>query len=1108
MAATAILHPAAQTFVVDPASNTSFEMVSPNPSSASSPSRSPLSPSRRAQRTPQRGGGGMKPSPSPKRRTPRGVDARSPDDVHSWSDATLASKYHVGYGNWGSVWKVCAKVDNPEQMSSSVKLVHRSKNPTSSARVRALWTEYKCIRALRGSPHPNIIDFTQFIITPSYAIVTMSYHQRLMPVALPESKAKTYFRQLLSAVDHLHSHGISHNDIKPSNILLSADDRPILIDFGFAQHYSLMKSDRFLSSLSWGTPEYLSPERAKGQLHDERLSDVWALGVTMYEIVVGRTPFEQTEDESFLNREQLEVYYHRTVTGAFFGDFIISSDFQSLIHLMVEPVVHLRMQTCGKALRHRFFDPPASPFSVQSVSYTPTRTALGKAASLVQTPSSASKKPSSGGAKVKTPKSHDRGKRFAIYEDAEVPSPVRSGDEKSPFSPRRDLENRKTPSPAPAPLVPTTPKPFTLGLKKTPPPSKIPVRKGDIGSPVPLVAKSPTRSAFLGHRRLVSSPSIPSHATKKPTPPPVPPLPHSVVTASSALTRSSSFKPIKRKPPPALEDELACVQTLAKTKPTLATGEAEGGHEEEEEEALASGRTSPVSSAHCTSTSNSVPTTPSEPTFTSRSYTIKITRQSKLPGADSLASFSNLGEVFSTDISRLGRKSSSAVASRFRKLSVKNVRRAPSAMSFSGLKSFVGKRRASLADSMYDMVDAETGEQHNSVTMPLDFGSSAGGHQIHRARLESFSRHIGEILEARKVVDPPETVQTVSPTTTTSKPGSPKKPVAVMQPVRELSREPSPEPFSYNGTRSLSPSSLLDSSTFSPPPRKSSFRRFSPKKSAEVLASPPTSPTSSTTSTSFKPGHRRIPTAIRSVPSVVLYESADDGDYSESDYSRADTPFDRVASPPPPPRVVEAARQLPQWVPADMSDSDSEQEADVDEPTVTISTPSRLKRMPSHASSNGRNATPKASPIKRQQQHSPSRPPLIRGNTAVSSLNSSSTRPPSPAFATLPFSNFDLRAASRASTNTSSVASSPPRKKLGHKRSRSVLSFFFGEKSATESAAGTGTDRSRSVSRMSNTSSLGWSTTGEALPKLDVGREAGRKKKGGRLRKAVSRLFS
>lgn len=136
----------------------------------------------------------------------------------------------------------------------------------------------------------------------------MAHHPRCIPVALPEDKAAVYFRQLISAVDYLHAHGYSHNDIKPANILLSEEDVPILIDFGFAQHYSLSSTESFLSQLSWGTPEYLDPLRARGSLHDERLSDVWALGVTMYEIVVGRTPFEKNDAEEFLTRDALEVY--------------------------------------------------------------------------------------------------------------------------------------------------------------------------------------------------------------------------------------------------------------------------------------------------------------------------------------------------------------------------------------------------------------------------------------------------------------------------------------------------------------------------------------------------------------------------------------------------------------------------------------------------------------------------------------------------------------------------------------------------------------------------------------------------------------------------------
>jgi serine/threonine-protein kinase GIN4 len=60
--------------------------------------------------------------------------------------------------------------------------------------------------------------------------------------------------------------------------------------------------------------QYLSPERARGLPHDTRKSDIWALGVTFFEILVGRTPFEASEGEHFTTKEDLEKYWQRTVS--------------------------------------------------------------------------------------------------------------------------------------------------------------------------------------------------------------------------------------------------------------------------------------------------------------------------------------------------------------------------------------------------------------------------------------------------------------------------------------------------------------------------------------------------------------------------------------------------------------------------------------------------------------------------------------------------------------------------------------------------------------------------------------------------------------------------
>lgn len=157
------------------------------------------------------------------------------------------------------------------------------------------------MRTFKGAEHESIVAFHEFIITPSYALVVMDYHPRLVPVHLPESRAKPYIAQLLSALEYLHVNGATHNDVKPSNILLSKHDKAVLCDFGFARKYDRSSRDAaapvqaeedqkkptqpFMSTLSWGTPEYLSPERVKGRLHDERLSDLWSLGVTAYEVL-------------------------------------------------------------------------------------------------------------------------------------------------------------------------------------------------------------------------------------------------------------------------------------------------------------------------------------------------------------------------------------------------------------------------------------------------------------------------------------------------------------------------------------------------------------------------------------------------------------------------------------------------------------------------------------------------------------------------------------------------------------------------------------------------------------------------------------------------------
>ncbi|EIN12938.1 kinase-like protein [Punctularia strigosozonata HHB-11173 SS5] len=274
-------------------------------------------------------------------------------DVFSISDQTLAQKLHfvneIGFGNWGSVW-LCRPRSGHDKLSDAkvaVKLVHRNKSKTASARVGSLWNEMKIVRSFNDDPHPSIVPFYSFIITPSYALITMAYLPRLIPVELPESRAKPWMQSLLSGIVYLHKRGVVHNDIKPANILLSETNVPTLVDFGFAEQYNPKSSEAFISSVSYGTPEYLSPERARGLKHDTRKSDVWSLGITFFELLVGRTPFEYEEGEQFSTKTELEAYWGRTIRGKWVGQWNISSGVESMLRRMLAPNADLRCTAVG-----------------------------------------------------------------------------------------------------------------------------------------------------------------------------------------------------------------------------------------------------------------------------------------------------------------------------------------------------------------------------------------------------------------------------------------------------------------------------------------------------------------------------------------------------------------------------------------------------------------------------------------------------------------------------------------------------------------------------------------------------------------------------------------
>jgi len=107
---------------------------------------------------------------------------------------------------------------------------------------------------------------------------------------LPVDRAIAIAIAICDALDYIHRNGVVHRDLKPENIMIDARDRIKLIDFGIAGKTGARRLTFGKLSQIAGTPDYISPEQVKGKRGDGR-SDIYSLGVILYELTTGATPF-------------------------------------------------------------------------------------------------------------------------------------------------------------------------------------------------------------------------------------------------------------------------------------------------------------------------------------------------------------------------------------------------------------------------------------------------------------------------------------------------------------------------------------------------------------------------------------------------------------------------------------------------------------------------------------------------------------------------------------------------------------------------------------------------------------------------------------------------
>ena len=160
-------------------------------------------------------------------------------------------------------------------------------------------------RTLSKLNHQNIVTLYDFSDAGDDLLLVMEYVEGISvdkmiektnaPIA--EQRCMHIFKQVLEGFSYAHKRGIVHRDIKPANIVLQSDDTPKILDFGIAK---IVEGDVKLTKTGtrMGSVVYMSPEQVMGREVDQR-SDIYSLGVTLFEMIAGRIPYDTRTESEF-----------------------------------------------------------------------------------------------------------------------------------------------------------------------------------------------------------------------------------------------------------------------------------------------------------------------------------------------------------------------------------------------------------------------------------------------------------------------------------------------------------------------------------------------------------------------------------------------------------------------------------------------------------------------------------------------------------------------------------------------------------------------------------------------------------------------------------------
>ncbi|KAK7381957.1 hypothetical protein VNO80_00543 [Phaseolus coccineus] len=196
----------------------------------------------------------------------------------------------IGEGSFAKV-KFAKNVENGNHVA--IKILDR-KHVLSHKMTEQLKKE---ISAMKMINHPNVVKIYEVMASKTKIYIVLElinggelFDKIAQNGRLKEDEVRSYFHQLINAVDYCHSRGVYHRDLKPENLLLDSNGILKITDFGLSTY--AQKEDELLRT-ACGTPNYVAPEVLKDRGYVGSTSDIWSCGVILFVLMAGYLPFDE-----------------------------------------------------------------------------------------------------------------------------------------------------------------------------------------------------------------------------------------------------------------------------------------------------------------------------------------------------------------------------------------------------------------------------------------------------------------------------------------------------------------------------------------------------------------------------------------------------------------------------------------------------------------------------------------------------------------------------------------------------------------------------------------------------------------------------------------------